>query len=870
MRRAGRTQTLAGAAAPWLDARPARALIIAALAGTLVPASAGASLPEVSGGERPGPAALYAPPPAQVPQLENAGPWRAEPILVSGARAYRDGEFLYQDFLYDDHGADGDRDSEDPYTFDEYLIAPRAGTYTYPTDPVYADNAADLVELRVRPLAGATALRVTVNTLKDPERTAFTVALGGSESPRPWPQGAGVSSPAQLFLTVHGDEAELRDASTDTPLAPAPTVTVDQRRRQFDVRIPHTAWNPGTASVRMAAGLGVWDPEADRYLEPQDSRGESQPGGAASSGAALTNLAFRFDEPKPQIANPASLTLFDAGVFAALDGSWWRERAQADALEEGDVSDFSVQVDFAKLASQTDDDSGVPKQGPIDRILASRHVFGQGVDHDRACFRVFGEGSLPESCAGRYVGQLQPYALYVPSRPPPARGWGMTLLLHSLAANHNQYLDSNNQSQLGERGAGSLVATPLGRGPDGFYFDIAEADAFEVWADVARHYRLDPGWAAVSGYSMGGYGTFRFLTRWPDLFGRGMTTVGPADAAGYEKLAVLDQFPSLRHTPLMTWAAAADELVPITETEAITARLRDLRLRFASDLFPSADHLTLATNDEYGPAADFLGEHRAVRDPARVTYVVDPASDSGRAGAVADHAYWLSALRPRGSKGTIDARSAALGRGDPPAGELEQGAGTLNGGAHGPMPFTRRARDWGAAPETEAANALRLDLGSIAAATVSGERARLRGDRPLRVTIASDGPGELGLDLSFPAGTTAERIEGPAVPASGSARAAAVAPEVEVSRERATFRLAAGTRTYLLSVPAAGDDAGGGRTPGSDDASDEPAPLTGDGGQVAAGAAGGELPFTGLPLALVGLLGLLALAMGHRLRRRAR
>ena len=39
------------------------------------------------------------------PQLENRAPWRAKPILVSGASAYRNGEFVYQDFLFDNRGA---------------------------------------------------------------------------------------------------------------------------------------------------------------------------------------------------------------------------------------------------------------------------------------------------------------------------------------------------------------------------------------------------------------------------------------------------------------------------------------------------------------------------------------------------------------------------------------------------------------------------------------------------------------------------------------------------------------------------------------------------------------------------------------------
>src|SRR5207244_3664199 len=52
-------------------------------------------------GPRPGPDLLYEPL-ADAPQLQNAGAWSAPPILVSGASAYRDGEFLYQDYLYDD------------------------------------------------------------------------------------------------------------------------------------------------------------------------------------------------------------------------------------------------------------------------------------------------------------------------------------------------------------------------------------------------------------------------------------------------------------------------------------------------------------------------------------------------------------------------------------------------------------------------------------------------------------------------------------------------------------------------------------------------------------------------------------------------
>ncbi len=241
-----------------------RALALAAaFVFVLVSSSAGADaagLPSVSSGHRPGPDALYLPP-ATAPQLQNAAPWKAPPILVSGATAYREGEWLYQGWLYDDHGGHGVPDQNAPVGPNAFLFSPSAGTFTYPTGPGYDHNAANLVELRVKPVSDATAFRVTLNTLENPSLVAFTIALEGTPGINvPWPHGAGVSSPAALFLTWHGSTAELLDAATGLPIAPAPTVTVDMARRQIELRVPDAAWNPGTSTVRTTIGVGLGTP----------------------------------------------------------------------------------------------------------------------------------------------------------------------------------------------------------------------------------------------------------------------------------------------------------------------------------------------------------------------------------------------------------------------------------------------------------------------------------------------------------------------------------------------------------------------------------------------------------------------------------
>ncbi|MHB8510835.1 MAG: glucodextranase DOMON-like domain-containing protein [Actinomycetota bacterium] len=692
-------------------------------------------LPDVSSGHRPGPDALYLPP-ADAPQLENVAPWSAPPILVSGSAAYRSGEYLYQGFLYDDHGAAGVPDTNAPVGPGADLFSPTAGTYTYPTDPVYGNNAANLVEFRIKPLEDSTAFRVTLNTLNNKDLVGFTFALGGTPGTNiAWPDGAGVSSPASMFLTVHGSSATLTNATTGVAITPAPTVSVDMLRRQFDVRVPLAAWDPGSGSVRVTIGVGLWDTTNNTYLAPAIGNATATtPGGASPTHVAIVNVGPRFNEPYPDLSMIPTWTLGDSAVGAAVQARWWRESAQAAALRLGDVSSFSANVDFGKLQSGIDDDSAIPTSGPIDRILASHYQFGQGYDPSKVCFDLASNFSAGSKCIGRFVGQLQPYAIYVPHKPAPAGGYGMTLLLHSLSANYNQYSASRNQSELGERGDGSIMLTPGGRGPDGFYAGMAEADTFEAWADVARHYPLNPDWTDVSGYSMGGFGTYRLLARYPDLFARGFSTVGIPGVAD-------PQVPSLRNTPIMAWNDVGDELVPIDQSEAAEKELAAAGLRFTEWLFLASDHLTLATNDEYTPAADFLGAYLVDRNPAHVTYVVQPSEDSSAADSVADHAYWLSDVQigSSGAKtGTIDVRSEAFGVGDPTPTGVAQGAGVLLGGYHVAMPYISRTQDWGPAPVATPADALDITATNVSAVTIDPARARVDCDAHLNVT--HDGP----------------------------------------------------------------------------------------------------------------------------------
>jgi len=637
-------------------------------------------------------------PVARSPQLDNTGIWRAEPILVSGASAYRDGEFLYQDFLYDDLGD---------------------GSSSYPDEPArYAGNAADFVELRLTPLDDATAIRITYNTLLDPDVVASTLALGTSPGPRPWPHGARASGPAEVFVTVHGERAEVVDAATGEAVAATVPVEVDLDRRQVELRVPHAVFDPsGRTDVRVAAATGVWDPATGRYRAPDD-------------GAALYNVGFRYHESQHPRGIPVA--------------TWWRDSNQSAALADGDISEFAARVDFTKLAHEVDDDmpgepGGVPVTGSMTRIYVSHFADGQGrgetTNSTRSCD--------PPQCSVQFRGALQPYFVHVPAERPEPGGYGLTAYLHGCGNNQHELFGSQIARELATRGPASLVIAGGARGDCLWYQGVAMANLFEIWADVATRYRLDPDRTRLTGYSMGGYGTLRTASLYPELFAR-ILAIHPCTsrgAAGTGGDPVTASLASLRHLPVALWNSVNDPLCLYATTRQVRDELD--ALGYATNLFTLAnDHFTDITNDVMTPALDWVGGSTVTRDPARVTYVVHPEHAYPRYGLNPDHAYWVSGLRVRdesGGTGTIDVTSHGLGTSSGGLLPLRAGSGILTGGELFPaLPYAFETRDPAPAITTPKADRIELTVRNITTVTIHPERAGI--SCGATIAVDTDGP----------------------------------------------------------------------------------------------------------------------------------
>lgn len=694
-----------------------------------------ASLPQVGSGERPGPDVLYEPAPV-APQLENRHPAFAAPFdRVSGTDRYVDGEYLYTDHLWDDSG-DG---------------------LTYPTDRSrFADNAADLVEFRISDREdGVTHYRFTLNTLLADETTHVAVAFDSDRNPStgatelpdepgaPFPGTDAVLSTwgtGATWSTWDGSAWQPQDLSS----------TVDLEANQITVAVPDAVAAP-TGTWRATLAVGLHDPESGGFLAPQATATETDPGGGEGK-AAIFNLGFRFDE-------------------AILTSSAPPDEDQSAALAAEEPTRYAHDIDFDAIAAR-ESATTVPDHGTMVRFFPSRLQLGEGRD-DR---------SFPAT-----LGQLQAYSLYVPSGYQPGTPSPLTLDLHSLGERHWQYNGSTGVQQLGEE-RGSLVATADARGEDGWYQHEAEYDVFEMWNDIARHHTLDPDSTAITGYSMGGYATYRLGTLYPDLFGSAATVVGPpgdgiwvgagAPTGGAETLSNL-WLENARNLPFMNIVAAADELVPITGTtqqnvgpaEGGRTSFDALGYRYAFDVYPAAEHLTLAIlGYDLPQAAAFLGDAAVDRDPFHVTFAYTPAADDADLGLVHDKAYWVSdialaepdvgvavsSLEEPIGKGVVDVESLAFGVDDPTS---VRG----NGGGTVPLPYVETNQTWGEAPVRDVENALELRLTNVGAVTLDLARARITSEQPIELRHDGDSDAAVTLVDADGTGVVVEVPAGPGV-----------------------------------------------------------------------------------------------------------
>lgn len=666
----------------------------------------------------PGPDVLYSDP-VTPPQFENTGVWNADPLLVSGSHAYVSGEFLYQSFSFDDFGAHTGYEGEQPPS-DTFSIA--TGDIVYPTDTdTYGHNAADILEFRVTTVAGGLRYRITLNEMIEPDVAGVAIGIdrGGASGSSDWGYGLGdLGAPVDDVVVTWGPGAEHRDVAADTTTTL--DSTVDLERHQIEVTVP---LSPGSETWRHYLVCGLFDADTGAFKQIQPEPTETHPGGSMGQNPPpVFSTGFRQPDQEPMGDTNLDPETAEEQVESAIEGlqggqtnyGTWREHAQAQALADRDISDFYADIDFEKV-SRNVTEYHVRQTGFMDRLYGSRFDIGAGVG---------------ETDDGEVImrGRIQPYGLYVPSTYSPDEPAPLLVAMHGSTANHNQWpvFSPNYLRQLGEE-RGALVLSPQGRGPSLSYEQESELDVFEAMSDVVSRYNVDFDRITMSGYSMGGFGTFSLAGLYPDLVAKGFPIVGAGDE---------DLLDNIRHVPMLMWNASNDELVGPDRYYPTHRRLRELGYRHELDIFLGYDHFMHGLRDQWGPGRDFLegaflGDDTVERDPMHVTYRRVPNYDVEEYGLVHDSAYWIADIRIADdvADGLLDVRSKADGTAPPVAADYRD-VGT------DPDPHTKHGTRWNEGVVDEAPqNALDVALDGVTTATIYVDEAGLDARQPLTLTI---------------------------------------------------------------------------------------------------------------------------------------
>lgn len=678
----------------------------------------------------PGPDVLYEDP-VTAPQFENGSGWNADPLLVCGAQGYDDGEFLYQDWVYDDYGANTDEQDTDPQPPTATTLAAPVGDVVYPTDDQrYRDNAADLLEFRCQPQGNSVRYRITLNTLVDEHPDAPIVAIGvdtGGDGFDDWGRGIGSLGALDLDRVVavwHDGTAPRAAVKGGEESA---TAEFDVSRNQIEVEVK---LDPGRETWTHYCVTGIHDGDGG-FAQVQNEADEDNPGGARrtrqGSPPPVFNVAFR-DEP---LGSPHH----------------WRDKAQADALVARDISAFGADVDFGRLQrGVTSREQADPTEltGFVNRLFSSRiSIDGQ------TSYSPGEEGVEDDGDDAVLTGRVQPYSVYVPESYDPDEPGALHVNPHSLGQSYNQYAGTPNLlRQLGEQ-RDAIVLMFEGRGPAGWWHDEAEFDLFEAWADFRARYAHDEDRVTLGGYSMGGYATYRLASLYPDLFARGFEIVGPPDESIFggptdereeSEHNTLDVTDNMRHIPLLMWHGTNDELVPLPGPVNYAQDLRGHGYRHEFDAFPGYDHFLFSIRDQWGPGRDFLEGATVTRNPERVTYRSKPVMGYELGGGTYaeqyDSVYWLSDIEVAAPGSDDGGLVDAISYGDgyvPPVTENYTAEGTE------PDPHVKRGTRWkeplsAGTPRNE----LALDLAGVTALTVWVEEAGLDASRPLVLSVSSD------------------------------------------------------------------------------------------------------------------------------------
>ena len=725
--------------------------------------------------------------------------WRAEPAMISNAGVYRDHEFVWQDYLYDDRGANTDgRDrfdaplglpGPDPADPTNTRMSPaplinQAGDFVYASpDGEYIPNVADFIEFRVQQDAQAVHYRFRMGDMTAEDSAVIAMCVDEDDSlasgVQAWPLGANHTEQlgCERLYTFWGTGGQVVDAAGTTQdfAAIGATVGADVDEALIHLSVPKAFADPGRDRWRYYVAAGVWDAAAGAWQAPTPV--PSQAGAPVATGG-----------------NPLAPNIYDLLSNNHEPNSTWNEEKQANDLTAHRLLEHYLDVDFARLAEGRNDPDPA-RTGVVVRIYHSQHPMAQG------------RGTWADGTNAIYAGPWVPYTAVIPGNyyDDPQREFPFDFCMHPLGTNHNVEVfyaeafarrDYNpvvtgvlpSSGYLGFTQITSLIdrqqlvyACVLGRGEGvGYQGGDGLVDALEVQADMHARYRIDAERRTVHGVSLGAIGTWYVSRLYPDRYAAAMPYIFTSDlgSGGIEDTPTLK---NLYNLPVFYAIGTLDQFGQGANGDPMADQMEALGNEYLYLHYLARQHEGRIEQDFLPFVTQLAYTRSRVRNPARVRYVFEPGMFSEKLpgdGA----AYWVSGMQLRDpAAGSAEVDVTSLARAD----QLPRHQVVLRGAYANPAKgytaeirglfrLTREEFDalwhpeqwepgWQGVPlitETDLPdvpleNAFELTAVNLGSVTLDTARMELRG--AARYRVVTDGPLTIrltnGRTLELPAGT---------------------------------------------------------------------------------------------------------------------
>jgi hypothetical protein len=228
-------------------------------------------------------------------------------------------------------------------------------------------------------------------------------------------------------------------------------------------------------------------------------------------------------------------------------------------------------------------------------------------------------------------GSGQPFRLVIPTDYDPARPVPLSVYMHGYSGNHIEHSTGFRDHP------GSFELAVLGRSRGGGYRALSEADVLQVMDYIEAHWSIDLDRVSLNGGSMGGGGTYRLGSRYPQRWSSGRPTCGFASYVPLGNLLTL---------PIYATHSFDDPTVSVLHDVGPLARLEGLGGQVVFDLTNGYGHAVWDYKE--GNERGLAWEKLQVRPASRLVRHVDYTALDGGAtrGWWAEVAEWGPSPRP--------------------------------------------------------------------------------------------------------------------------------------------------------------------------------------------------------------------------------